>query len=490
MPVQSTHCEYDEREPQWERCRDAYEGEDEVKEEGVKYLPMLGGQKLEEYQAYKTRAMWYGATDRTIKGLTGGVMRVEPKVTGPEQLLTQLDDVTLTGQNLDAFAKCLVSEVLTTGRAGLFLDMTDHPTPGTTARPYWCWYCAEQIVNWQTETRNGVPTLTLVVLKEEQAKATDDAFVVQEQCQYRVLKLTSDGVYVVELWVEAEKKTLESKTEYELKLTLTPKIKGVPLNYIPFVFVNALTLEPYPDKPPLLDLVNVNYSHYRSSADLEHGRHFTALPTPYITGMGGTSALKIGSATAWLIPQAEARVGMLEFSGAGLGALALALETKERLMAVLGARMLEEQKAAAEAADTIKLRQSGDQATLGGIAKTCSSALTRVAIWHAQWIGAKTEVEAVVVKLNTDFFGGAMDSGDLTALLQTWQGGGISYDTFYYNLERVHMTRPGIDAETERTLIEVQTPQVDLGLPPETPPPSSSTDTEKQKGQMRSGASA
>ncbi len=483
MPITTVHRQYSERACQWERCRHAFEGEDAVKAQKDKYLPKLGGQSDQDYTAYLLRSMWYGATDRTIKGLTGAVMRVEPKAEGPESLMTHLQDVTLTGQSLDAFSKCLVQEVLTTGRAGLLLDMSEVPQPGAVARPYWCWYAAEQIVNWRVQSRNGLPTLTLVVLKEEEERPDgEDVFESDAECQYRVLKLGEGGNYTVEIWTQDPTKT---KVEFTLTSTIVPLVKGQPIKYIPFVFVNALTLEAYPEKPPLLDLVNVNFSHYRSSADIEHGRHYTALPTPWITGATKETSLKIGSQTAWAIVNPEARVGMLEFTGQGLGALETALETKEKQMAVLGARMLEEQKAAAEASETLRIRNSGDQATLGGISKTCSAALTRLAKYHAEWIGAKTELDEVAIKLNTDFFGGQMSAQELTSLMQSWQSGGISYETYYYNLERGGVTRPGVDAETERLLVEAQTPELSLdGEPPDdTGPPDDTPGGDNEGGE-------
>lgn len=65
MPVDSKHPLWLANQPRWERCRTALQGQDAVHAAGEKYLPKLAGQDKAEYDAYKGRAMFYGATART-----------------------------------------------------------------------------------------------------------------------------------------------------------------------------------------------------------------------------------------------------------------------------------------------------------------------------------------------------------------------------------------------------------------------------------------
>ena len=64
--------------------------------------------------------------------------------------------------------------------------------------------------------------------------------------------------------------------------TITPTMKGVTIDRIPFFFTNSINNKPEYQKPPLLDIAYINIAHFRNSADEEHGLHFTALPTPYV----------------------------------------------------------------------------------------------------------------------------------------------------------------------------------------------------------------
>lgn len=452
MPASDLHRLYSARFNQWVRCRDAFEGTDAIKFKRTEYLPKLSSQKNPEYEAYLKRALWYGATGRTVHGLTGAIMRKPPSYSVPEAIEEHLEDVTRTGTPLGPFCSNLVKEVLMVGRCGVLLDLPSEGQNGS-PRPHWVQYDAEQIINWRTVTINGAKLVTMVVLKEETEEPVDD-FHGDLVTQYRVLRLVN-GYYQVDLF------RLSGKTLAQMD-SVTPVIRGKKIPYVPFVFFNSQHLEADPDKPPLLDLVDVNLSHYLTSADLEHGRHFTALPTPYVTGLSKDTPLKIGSSTAWAIPVAEARVGMLEFTGQGLSALEKAQESKEKQMAVLGARMLEEQKLAAETSETLTIRRSGESSLLASVACTASTGLTRIVRWHAEWVGT-SEANMTKIDLNKDFFGIPMSSSDLSALVQSWQSGAMSYETFYQNLERGELTRPGITAEEERLQIENETPTLDLG---------------------------
>ena len=71
MSVNATHPDYDASLPAWLRARDVIAGEDAVKSGGEKYLPRLGAQTDEEYDAYRARASLFNATARTADGSLG-----------------------------------------------------------------------------------------------------------------------------------------------------------------------------------------------------------------------------------------------------------------------------------------------------------------------------------------------------------------------------------------------------------------------------------
>ena len=450
MPVNTPHSQYTQHLDEWTDCRDAAEGSRAIKLRGERHLPRLSGQTDDEYKSYKTRALWYGATGRTVQGLLGSVFRKAMQVEAPDAMTAQLADVTLTGITLEAFCKTALSEVLKVGRYGILVDMGKDT--GTTERPYWIGYQAERIINWATTQRNGDTVLTMVVLSEDHSEPNDaDPFAHTRIPQYRVLRLV-DRTYQVEIWREVQ----GSPGKWAVAETLTPTFRGGPLPYIPFVFIGPNALTPDPERPPLLDLVDVNLSHYRSSADLEHGRHFCGLPTPWVAGFPTETVLRIGASIAWVASDPNARVGMLEFTGQGLGALETALESKEALMAILGARMLEAQKKAVESSDTHEMRHAGEASVLQSTAGTVEQGLSLAMLWHATWLGLTSATASLT--LNKVFMEARMNPTELSELMKSWQAGGISYDTLYWNLQRGELTRPGVTMEEEQRLIDTQAP--------------------------------
>src|SRR5262245_60321428 len=404
MPVTTVHAEYAQTEDSWQRCRDVLGGSEAVKAQGERYLPRLLGQStitfegrvINEYESFKMRALFYEATGRTLQGLLGALFRRDPQVSVPEPMLLQLDDVTGTGIPFNAFAQTIAQEVISTGRYGVLVDL---PSDAITApQPYWCAYRAEAITNWRMEPRDGVQVLTLVVLKEEIEEVASDGFDIETTPQYRVLRLDDDGWYAVELW----RPDASRQDRWVMIERLEPTIRGQRLPVIPFVFFGPTSLLPTVERPPLLGIVEVNLSHYRSSADLEHGRHFCGLPTAWVAGFPTETQLKIGSAVAWVSDNVQAKAGMLEFTGQGLGALEKALDEKEAKMAALGARMLENPRAGVEAAETIRLRTQGEHNFLETLAKTLSRGLTLLLQAHAAWM-ALPEGADISCEVNTDF---------------------------------------------------------------------------------------
>jgi hypothetical protein len=129
VPVNSTHLSYEENLPAWLRARDVFAGEDAVKAGGVRYLPRLDSQSDEEYAAYKERASFFNATARTGDGLVGLVFRREPTFKIPKissavgrALAAFVADANMLGTSLPAYAKDVVREIITTGRAGSLVD--------------------------------------------------------------------------------------------------------------------------------------------------------------------------------------------------------------------------------------------------------------------------------------------------------------------------------------------------------------------------------
>jgi len=434
MSVDTKNSEYNKYYETWERCEHAAQGQDEIHEYGVKFLPRLSGQTDQEYYAYKQRALYFNATARTIDGLTGMLFMKPEAVVAPAAMDDIIADFTMGGLSLHQFAEMVAEHVITIGRCGVLVDYPPITSAITLAqaqaqgsRPYATMYDAESIINWKTGRINNVEQLTLVVLEEENEIPVDE-FESKCEPQWRVLDLGDGGIYRQRVFRK------DKRGEFILVEEIYPQINGKALNKIPFEFFGVRDNTPCVDKPPLLDLVDVNLSHYRTTADYEHGLHFVGLPTPVVTGYYSddkSASLRIGSGTAWLLPDPQSKAFYLEFTGQGLGELREALRSKEAMMATLGARILAPEKRAAEAAQTANIHRSSENSVLASIAQSISVGLTHVMEWLRDWSNITGDVK---VELNRDFIPNSMTAQDVDSLVKSWQSGAISHETLFENL--------------------------------------------------------
>lgn len=428
MPVDATHEEYSATQGQWRRIRDVLAGDDAVKSAGIAYLPKPSGMDQGDYDAYRGRAVFYNATSRTLNGLVGAIFRKPPNLKWPDGLDDAMDNITLTGMDFDSFARDMVGEIISMARIGVIVEWSDEE-----GRPFLRSYRAEDITNWREDLRGGVPYLTLVVLREwRDEPKPDDPFMVEKVELRRVLSIDENGRYFQQVW---ERRPDTRGTDQFVPLEkVYPTKRGASLDYIPFQFVGPTNLSPCVEKSPILDLVDVNLSHWRKTCEIDHGAFYTALPTAWVAG--GIAAtkhdaeLRIGSGTAWLL-ETGAQVGMLEYTGQGLQALENRLQRLEAHMAVLGARLLEDQKSVVEAAETIRLRHSGENSLLASIAIMISRGLKNCLNWYLDWLGRDQSAE---VELNTDFFDASMTMDEVVKLVQAWQQGAIGEKVVYHNL--------------------------------------------------------
>jgi len=484
MPVDSTHLRYNKFIDKWRRCQETYDGQDAIHDAGTRYLPQLIDQPAEAYDSYKKRTPFYNATYRTIVGLVGMMFRRAPRVEVPAAITEMIEDVTLSNKPLQVFGQDVSTEALKKGRIGILVDCPEIETSGryvTMAdqrnqgiRPSLQMYTAESIINWKTTKVQNKVVLSMVVLKEDRT-VSKDMFQDEYKDQWRVLDLDPTGSYRVRVYMRREQPAagtapvvgtpaapapvlspLDDIGDFiQVGGDIYPLMNAQRMTYIPFVFIGAEGLDADPSDPPLIDLVDMNLSHYRTMADYEHGAHFTGLPTPYIAGYKSDDPkekLYVGSSSAWTFPDHQTKVGYLEFAGQGLTTLREILDRKETQMAILGARMLEPQKKQAETAESKEIHRKGEESMLSMISQTVSMGIQIALEWFAEWAGA--DPSGVVYEQNTDFFPAPMDAGMLSAIVSAWQQGAVSDRTLHENLQRGEIIPESRTFEEEQANIQ------------------------------------
>lgn len=431
----------------WQKIYTVFQGEDAIKDAGEIYLPKLTGQTPNEYKSYKDRGSFFNAFARTITGLSGAIVRKEPVITTAASINERLNNVTLYGESIQEIIKICINNVLQFAYYGILIDMPQDATEKSI--PYFALYAPTSILNFRCQIVGADYKLTMISLLEtysEVDNANPFADITIERI--RVLSI-ENGIVVVRLYRKDIASSGKDQGWIQDGVDIFPRIRGKALTEIPFVFFGATSNTPVPDNPPLLDLANLNIKHWQLTVDYYHGLHYCAIPTPWAAGFG-KSDLYVGGSKAWVADNPEAKCGYLEFTGQGIEAIAKALESLESQMAVIGARMLEEQKKAAEAADTVRMRYSGDTATLSSVADCVEQGMMKAIDWLGKWMGIEGKTE---ITLNRDFVSVKLDAQMLTALTQSLQSGSMSMDTFLYNLQVGEILPSGRTIDDEKKLI-------------------------------------
>mgnify|MGYP003627200798 FL=1 len=428
MPVNTKYNGYDLAVDKSTRVRDFGEGEFAVKPKGDVYLPVLGGQTKADYDAYLTRGFIIPAVEPTSLAICGAIMRKHP-VFDPTGSIDYLsEDFDGEGNSATKFVEAMIKELLYAGSAGYLVEYSDKAVVKQ--------YTKESIVNVSKDY--------VVLMQEYQELDKKDKFVQHTKTEYLELTYDEDGNYIQNLWRQ------DNSKEYIIVESVMPTNRGESLKEIPFVFSDELSADPV-----LLHLANVNLDQYRMSTDHRHGLHWTALPTMFLFGdlrddEGNKKQIKVGAGSANHIDDADARVELLEFSGAGIGSLKAAIDDNVKTMASIGAKMLTDGSGGVRSAETSRIEASSETATLSTIANTVDNTMTEILEILAVWMGAPIPEFAI----NRDFIDTNLDPQSLLAYLQVFQSGGMSLDSFLSLLVKGELLPKNISAEDEADRIE------------------------------------
>jgi hypothetical protein len=216
---------------------------------------------------------------------------------------------------------------------------------------------------------------------------------------------------------------------------------GVPFQRIPFRIFNATTNLPDIEKPPILDILTLNLSHYRTYAQLEHGRFFTANPVYYVSGGNEDDDFHIGPSVVWQIDAGQ-NAGIIEFNGQGLKSLETALKTKEDQVASLGGRLLGESANAGQSDNQVKIKDRNEQSLLLNVTTVLNENFTYLLQEMAEWLNDRAVtkegeievelgVEELVFRVNQDFLLDNAAAREFRAVTMMYQAGIVPIEVIY-----------------------------------------------------------
>lgn len=446
----------------WLAIRHAMVGEVEIKKHGTQYLPQPEGMDDEQYAAYLDRAVFYNMVYRTVTGLTGAIFRREPRLLKAGKKLNAVTKrISKDGLSLSVFSKVAAQEMLSVGRYGVLVDKAQRDGPNV--RPYLAGYSCENILDWSTTEIDGRDEYDYILLREfqqdrrlftfhgDEAKPNDSygkLFV-----NYRILRL----VYDEELERTIYRQEFYSRNGEDADLSEDPEISvplvfGVPMDRIPFRFFNATTNLPEVEKPPVLDILTLNVSHYKTYAQLEHGRFYTANPVYYVTGGQEDDEYHIGPSVVWEIGTNE-KAGILEFNGQGLKTLENALEQKETQVASLGGRLLGDSKTAGQSDNQVKLKDRNEQSLLLNVTTVLNENFTDLLMILSAWLNERPDDE-LAFRVNQDFLLDNAAAREFRAITMMYQDGMIGIEIVYEYFLKADVIPEYVDLDTFKNMLE------------------------------------
>jgi len=467
------HPDYIEMRDEWQKCRDCYAGEKKVKARGQDYLPMLNSQSPSEYEKYKMRAQFYGATNRTVEAYLGMIFRKpvsfkayynnEESLELDAFIQKYLNSMTVDAKGINELAHQITEEIIVTNRLGILVDMPRIEDEMSVfeyeqrkIHPVLSLYPAESILNWFTVKENGEDLPILYVLYEPYQAFKDGTLETQITAGYRILYLENwqdpQNRRYKNIRIKAESLFAGNSGPLVAESITYPMNDGEYFRHIPFYVLSDQGMDYTRIRIPMIsDLANVNLGHYRNSADLENELHFVSLKTIAYPGwdpqeygqprVGGAIATPKDSTPVLLEPSSDSSIRE-------------EMILKEARLAVLGAERISQKQRYLPSASVAEITASAEASVIQNFLASLNVAMNHViqdAISWARpfWPEYSQEDLEVIININTDLAENSLTGADLVNFITAYQQGGISLDTLYYNLERREIYPTGWTKEKE-----------------------------------------
>ena len=411
---------------------------------GKKYLPQWPGEDSESYDLRLAVATLFPAYARTIDVLSAKPFS-KPVTLGedvPERLKPWLQNVDLSGRDLHSFLSEITQEAMGYGFAGILVDfpkagnlVTKADEQAAGVRPYFVQIHVQNVLGWLPKNATSLNGLTQLRLLESVSEPNGD-FDTKEIEQVRVL-----GRGTWQTWRQSD---TGSKKEWALHEEGITSLK-----IIPFVPVYGKRLGYMQATPPLLELAHSNVEHWQSKSDQQNILHVARVPILFAK-MLGEGGITVGAGSAVKSESPEGDLKFVEHGGKAIEAGRLSILDLEDRMRQAGAELLVIKPGNITESQTQADNEQGNCA-LQKIAGNVEDAADQALQFMAEWVG---EPEGGHVSIYKEFgtFNLAQASGDL--LLKAVQGGFISKETFYAEMQRRAFLSPDGDWEIEQERIQ------------------------------------
>ena len=409
-------------------------GTEYLRDQSETYLPQEPREDDEAYQTRIDRSVLSPYTSRLIETAAGAILRKPIHIKGDQYWLDLAQNIDGIGSNINEYARRALVSSLTYGHSAILVDypaamgarnLAEERAQGR--RPYFIHVDAAQIWGWrQASTMPGAP-LTQVRIHEYTTRPLND-FGEEQIEQMRVIYPGKYDLYTLG----------QDVVEFS-------ETGGYSLNEIPLVPIYSNRRGMLQSLPPLLDIANLNITHYQRQADLIHALHIAAMPTLVLEGWDDTTGSTTMGVNYAIAMQPGNKAYYVQADATSFDAQMNELQSLEQQMSTLGVTKLFGQKFVAESAEAKRIDQAQGNSVLSIISQELESALNQAFAFAAQYVG----LEPPEITIDRDFDYYRLIGQDVSVLAQLNDMGKISDQMLLEILRRGEILPDNINIEDE-----------------------------------------
>jgi hypothetical protein len=429
--------------PYWGRMQAVTNGTDFIRYHAPTYLPKEPREPEDAYETRVQRSVLSPYTVRLIDNAVGLILRRPIELSGDEYWQDWAKNVDGLGSNLNEYARrCLVAS-MTYGHSGILVDFP--PDPGVTTlleerelgrRPYFNHIDPYDIWGWRQES--PIPNSPLSQIRlHEYTTLPEGKF---GQTKVERMRVIYPGSYEVYQRYALEPETPGSQVEIGLV-----ESGELPFDQIPFVPIYTNRTGMLTSSPPMIDVANLNITHYQRQADLIHALHIAAMPILILEGWDDPEEATNVGVNYGMITTPGNKVYYVNADAGSFNAQMEEIAALQQQMSTLGISKLLGQKFVAESADAKRLDQAQANSVLATISQELEMALNQAFAFAGRYIGK----EPPTVALDRDFDLHRLIGQDIAVLGDLRAEGAITDETFLRILKTGEVLPDAIDMEQE-----------------------------------------